>query len=186
MKVTISEIYNCALDSKAEDIIETFPRMVEWWIGKAERLIEKGLRRPVRYSEFRNMHYHEWCREFPDWNTHYAQTSSLVAFTETQLRYPSYARRGLKVEANFAVIHPNIVTVRDGCLRISTRPKFYSYVKLKPRDRRQELLLMQAEKGTWRIGQVLLTREWALIPLLKKAELLEALDPALSMIAQTV
>ena len=186
MKVTISEIYSCAFDSRAETILETFPRMVEWWIGKAERIIEKGLRRPVRYSEFRNMHYHEWCREFADWNTHYAQTSSLVAFTETRLRFPSYVRRGLKVEANFAVIHPNIVAVRNGCLRISTRPKLYSYVKLNPRDRRQALLLEQAEKGVWRIGQVLLTREWALIPLLKEAELLEALDPALSMIAQTV
>ena len=186
MKVTISEIYSCAFDSRAEAIIETFPRMVEWWIGKAERIIEKGLRGPVRYSEFRNMHYHEWCREFADWNTHYAQTSSLVAFTETRLRFPSYVRRGLKVEADFAVIHPNIVAVRNGCLRISTRPKLYSYVKLSPKDRRQALLLEQAEKGVWRIGQVLLTREWALIPLLKEAELLEALDPALSMIAQTV
>ena len=186
MKVTISEIYGCELDGLAESIIETFPRMVEWWIGKAERIIEKGLRVPVRYSEFRNMHYHEWCREFADWNTHYAQTSSLVAFTETRLRYPSYVRRGLKVEADFAVIHPNIVAVRNGCLRISTKPKLYSYVKLNPRDRRQALLLEQAEKGVWRIGQVLLTREWALIPLLKEAELLEAVDPALSMIAQTV
>jgi len=57
-------------------------------------------------------------------------------------------------------------------------------VKLNPRDRRQSLLLEQAEKGVWRIGQVLLTGEWALIPLLKEAELLEAIDPVLSDIAQ--
>jgi len=186
MKVTVSEIYGCELDDKAEVIIEVFPRMVEWWIERAERLIGRGLKRPVRYSEFRNMHYHEWTREFPDWNTHYAQTSSLVAYTETRLRYPSYARRGLKVEAKFAVIHPNIVAVKGGCLRISTKPKQYSYVKLKPKDGRQNLLLEQAEKKVWRIGQVLLTRDWALIPLLKEAELLEALDPALSALAQTI
>jgi len=59
-------------------------------------------------------------------------------------------------------------------------------VKLRPKDRQQSLLLEQAKKGVWRIGQVLLTVEWALIPLLKEAELLEAVDPALSMIAQTV
>ena len=102
MKVTISEIYGCKPDGLAQSIIGTFPRMVEWWIGKAERIMEGGLRRPVRYSEFRNMHYHEWRREFADWNTHYAQTSSLVAYTETRLRFPSYVRRGLRVKANFA------------------------------------------------------------------------------------
>jgi len=59
-------------------------------------------------------------------------------------------------------------------------------VKLRPKDRRQSLFLEQAEKGVWRLGQVLLTGEWALIPLMKEAELLEAVDPALSMIAQTV
>jgi len=184
VKVTISEIYSCELDDLAESIVGTFPRMVEWWIGKAERIMEGGLRRPVRYSEFRDMHYHEWRREFTDWNTHYAQTSSLVAYTETRLRFPSYVRKGLRVKANFAVIHPNIVAVRNGCLRISTKPRLYSYVKLNPRDRRQSLLLEQAEKGVWRIGQVLLTGEWALIPLLKEAELLEAIDPVLSDIAR--
>jgi len=58
VKVTISEIYCCKLDDLAESIIGTFPRMVEWWIGKAERIMEGRLRRPVRYSEFRDMHYH--------------------------------------------------------------------------------------------------------------------------------
>jgi len=42
VKVTISEIYCCKLDDLAESIIGTFPRMVEWWIGKAERIMEGG------------------------------------------------------------------------------------------------------------------------------------------------
>ncbi|MCD6538135.1 hypothetical protein J7L18_05935 [Candidatus Bathyarchaeota archaeon] len=68
----------------------------------------------------------------------------------------------------------------------SANSRHHSYVKLNPRDRRQSILLEQAEKGVWRIGQVLLTGEWALIPLLKEAELLEAIDPALSDIARAL
>jgi len=185
LKVTISEIYGCTLDDEGEAILEEFPRMVEWWIGKAESLIERGLRRPVRYSEFRNMHYYEWCRAFSGWNAYYAQTSSLVAYTETRLRFPGGARRGLRVKTRFVVIHPNMVGVRNGCLKVSTKPRVFSYVKLAPKDRRQELLLEEAERRIWRIGQVLLTRDWALLPLLKQAELLEALDPVLTEIACT-
>lgn len=115
-----------------------------------------------------------------------AQTRSLVAYTEMRLRFPSYVRRGFRVKAKFAIIHPNIVAARNGYLRISTKPRLYSFVKLNPSDRRQSLLLEQAEKGVWRIGQVLLTGEWALIPLLKEIELLEAIDPVLSDIARAL
>jgi len=186
VKVTLSEVYRYAFNSEAEAILKAFPRMVEWWIERAEQLIESGLSRPLRYSEFRNMYYYEWCRDFVGWNTHYAQTSSLVAYTESRLRFPGQARKGLKARAEFAVIHPNIAWIRNGCLRTTTKPREYIHLKLEPKDRRQALLLEQAEKGIWRVGQVLLTREWALIPFLKEAELLEVLDPALSMIAQTV
>ena len=40
MKVTISEIYGYELDGLAKSIIGTFPRMVEWRIGEAERIME--------------------------------------------------------------------------------------------------------------------------------------------------
>jgi len=183
LKVTISEIYGCVLDAKAEVLLGEFPKMVEWWIAKAEELIEGGLKVPFRYSEFRNMHYHEWHREFADWNTYYAQTSSLIAFTETRLRFPRYARKGLRVKARFAVIHPSIAWIRNGCLRITTKPREYSYVKLTPRDEQQEILLGQAEREVWRIGQVLLTEKWALIPLLKEVKILESIDPDLNEIA---
>ena len=40
VKVTISEIYGYELDGLAKSIIGTFPRMVEWRIGEAERIME--------------------------------------------------------------------------------------------------------------------------------------------------
>jgi hypothetical protein len=183
MKVTLSEIYRCILDEEALALLQEFPRMVDWWIGKARGLVESGTRVPIRYSEFRNMYYHEWTREFSGWNTLLAQTSSLLAYTEIGLRRPWLAKKDLKVKARFAVIYPNIAWIRNGCLRISTKPRIFSYVKLMPKDERQEFLLKQAETKVWRVGQVLLTKEWALIPLLKEAKLLESIDPAIVEIA---
>ena len=185
MKVTLSEIYRCRVNGEAEVILEMFPKMVEWWIGKAGDVMEDWSRRPIRYSEFRNMHYYEWRRRFAGWNTHYAQTSSLIAYTEAKLRSIDHILEGLRVKMRFAVIHPNIAWIRDGCLKITTKPRRFVYVRLKPRDRRQRLLLEQAERGEWRIGQILLTGQWTLIPLLRDVELLRSLDPILSEIAQT-
>jgi len=180
MKITFSTIYRCTPDEEAEIILNEFPKMVNWWLIKAENVFKRKERKPMRYAEFRNMFYHEWRKEFSEWSCHYAHTSSLVAFTETSHHPADQSRKRIRAENRFAVIHPCMVWINKEILKITTSPKRYAYVELKPKNAWEEILLRQAEKKAWRIGQVLLRKNWVLIPLLRNIVLSEMEDPVLS------
>jgi len=61
-----------------------------------------------------------------------------------------------------------MLKIEKGYLRITARrtkvkEDRYIYVELEPLNKQQRELLKQVEKRLWKIGQVILAREWALI-----------------------
>jgi len=186
MKITFSTIYRCTPDEEAERILNEFPKMVNWWLIKAENVFKEKERKPLRYAEFRNMFYHEWRKEFSEWSCHYAHTSSLVAFTETNRCSADQFGKRIKAENRFAVIHPCMVWMDKEILKITTSPKKYAYVELEPKNKWEEILLRQVEKKAWRIGQVLLRENWAFIPLLRNIGLSEKEDPVLTELLEFI
>ncbi|MEM2778321.1 MAG: hypothetical protein QXH00_06495 [Candidatus Jordarchaeales archaeon] len=155
----LSEVYACELDEEALRLIREFASMVKWWAERG-RDFEGG-----PYEEFRKKHYGEWCERWRDWNRQLIHTSVHVAYERLKLsESPENRPKTVNVDVNFAVVHPKMVKVEGGRLRVSTVKEGYAYVKLIPKCLHQKRLLEQVEAGVWRIGQTVLTEKWAVLP----------------------
>jgi len=156
---TLSEVYVCEPDGEALKIIEEFAAMVKWWAEKA-----KGF--PGRdYICLRRAFYSEWVQRWPTLSRQLIHTSASVAASKLKLQRSVEQRpKRPDVEVSYAVLHPKMLKVTRGMLRVSMARGEYCYVQLKPKNSYQERLLEQAEEGLWRIGQAVLAKSWAAIP----------------------
>lgn len=163
MGFTISEVYRCKPDDEALRLIHVFASMVKWWA-------ERGKDFPGGpYEAFRKMHYRAWAEGWPEWNRQLIHTSVNTAFGKLRLGLSPKDRPKLEaVDLNifFAVLHPKMVKIANEVLRISAYSgrEGYVYVKLLPNSPHQKKLIEQAEAGEWQLGQVVLTKSWAIIP----------------------
>ncbi|MEM3489366.1 MAG: hypothetical protein QXO75_06910 [Nitrososphaerota archaeon] len=163
MGITLAEVYKCRLDEGGLRLIDTFNRMVKWWVDRA------GSQRWSSYRGFRGSFYRDWLKAFPEWSTQLAHTSSLEAYSRIRLyREPREWAIAAELNTPVAVLHPKMLKIEKGYLRITARrtkvkEDRYIYVELEPINKQQRELLKQVEKRLWKIGQVILAREWALI-----------------------
>ncbi|MEM2597733.1 MAG: hypothetical protein QXT50_03595 [Thermofilum sp.] len=156
---TVSEIYACEPDEEALRLIQEFALMVKWWAERG-RDFEGG-----PYEKFRKKHYSEWVERWRGWNRQLIHTSVHVAYERLKLsERPENRPKTVNLNVNFAIIHPRMVRVERGRLRISTVRGAYAYARLIPESRHQERLLEQAEAGVWSVGQVVLTERLAVVP----------------------
>ena len=190
MRITVSEVCRCELDDEALKLLEEFPKMLEWWAEKALTYVDlrSGRQRDTRYaySMFRNAFYKEWREKWKEWNSQYAQTSSVVVHSSLQLRHPNHASDKLNLRMRFATVHPKIVRVKDGVLRVSTRLEEYARIKLFPNSEYQRKMIDQAERRVWQIGHVFLTPEYTVIPLSKSIDISMERDPALEELSASL
>lgn len=163
MGLTLTELYPCALDSLARELLSEFVKMVEWWAEKASAF------RSATFNDLRNTYYSEWIEKWPDWNRGLAHMSAIQAYSRLGIAKPE-SKRPRRVELNLpiAVLHPLMVRIWEETLRISVKRGYYSYVKLQPQAERGRKLLKQAEGGLWGLGQVILAEKWAIISFTKE------------------
>jgi len=154
--------------------MDEYSKMLGWWTEKAQGF-EGG-----SYAKFRNTYYAAWKERWPDWNSQHAQTSSMVVYSAIQLwKRKSSGPRRLELRVPFAVLSPRVVKVERGLLRVSTTIRGFGYVELIPNSSHQQRLLEQAEKGLWQLGQVIMTREWAVISFIRDVDLVAERQPEL-------
>lgn len=167
MGLAISELYLCAIDRLAAELIGEFVEMVEWWAEKI-RSDELAAREPIKFQRLRSRHYKEWVENWPDWNRQLAHMSAIQALSRLKAYRPP-DRRPAEADLRFpaAVIHPAMVKIEGCSLKISVRksgPAYErSHVKLTPLSELGAILLRQAELGAWGLGQAVLTRRWILL-----------------------
>jgi len=156
----LSEIFEIEYSREVDELIDAFTRMVKWWIEKA------GDRVWERYDRLRTAFYKDWTAEFSGWSTQLAHSSALEAHSRLRLGKPPSERAvAAELDLPIAVLHPKMIKVENHCLRVYMRRGVgYVYIRLKPANRIQSTLLEQAEKRLWKIGQVTLSRRWAIIP----------------------
>jgi hypothetical protein len=167
MRISLAEIFPCRVDGEARRLILEFRRMVEWWIEKA-----RDSPRTLNYPEFRKRFYREWKEKWEGWNTQHAHTSSMLAYSLIRAyKPPSVRPEKPKFRTPVAVIHYWTVKLENGGLTVSTENGRKAYIRLEAKTRHQQKLLSQAKKGLWKIGQVILTPEWAIISFTKEINL---------------
>jgi len=156
----LSEIFEIEPGREVDDLIDTFIKMVKWWVEKA------GDRVWERYDHLRTAFYKDWTEEFRGWSTQLAHSSALEAHSRLRLDKPPGERAvAAELDLPIAILHPQMTKIENGCLRVFVGKNMgYIYIKLKPTNRIQAALLAQAEKRLWKIGQVTLSRRWAIIP----------------------
>lgn len=166
MRVTLSELYRCSPDGEALRLMEEFIKMLGWWAERARGFGDGP------YARFRNTYYAAWKKRWPEWNSQHAQTSSMVAYSALSLwRKRAKTPRKLELRMAFAVLSPRVVKVEHSLLRISTTIRSFGYVELISNSSHQQKILEQAEEGLWQLGQVILTRGWAVIPFIRDVDL---------------
>jgi hypothetical protein len=155
----LSEVYVCKPDGEALRLIEEFAAMVRWWAEKA-----KGF--PGRdYTGLRKTFYAEWVQKWPTLSRQLIHTSACVAASKLKLQRSVEERpKHPDVEVSYAVLHPKMLKITRGMLRVSTAKGQYCYIQLKPKNSYQKRLIEQAEEGLWQIGQAVLTKSWVMIP----------------------
>jgi len=60
--LALSELYLCAVDRLAAELIDEFIRMAAWWAEKI-RTDEAAAGGPVKLGSLRGRHYKEWVKE---------------------------------------------------------------------------------------------------------------------------
>lgn len=160
MTLMLSEVYRIEPNEKVDELINTFIRMVKWWVEKA------GDKPWKRYDHLRTAFYKDWTAEFQGWSSQLAHSSALEAYSRIKLGKPLEERAvAAELDLPVAVLHPQMIKIENHNLRIYANKNVgYIYVQLKPINKIQENLLTQAENRFWKIGQVTLTRKWAIIP----------------------
>jgi hypothetical protein len=160
-KLTLSEIFDCKLDSEAFGLLNQFPNMVKWWTEQAKEP-------PTAFSVFRNYFYSAWKIRWCDYNSQHAQTSSLTAYNLLRLSKMQTLR---ELKCSFAVISPRIVKIEDEKLVFPTKLSKKTHVQLVPKNPTQKTLLEQTQNEYWQIGQIFLTPNWCAIPFTRYLDL---------------
>lgn len=158
MVFALSEVYPCEPDEEVLKLVEEFAEMVRWWAERARGFQGKD------YTALRRAFYADWVKRWPEANRQLIHTSASVAASRVKLQRSAEERpKSPDVEVSYAVLHPKMLKVVGGRLRVSLARGEYAYVHLKPKNDYQQRLLRQAEDGLWRLGQAVLTKSWVLL-----------------------
>jgi len=158
MGFTLSEVFKCEPDDEALRLISEFAAMVKWWVEKA-RDFHAG-----SFEAFRKRHYGEWVERWPNLSAQLIHTSAASAYSLMRLyKKPEERPKIAEMDVQHVVLHPKMLKLSGGKLRVSVSKGDYAYVALKPISVYQSRLLEQAEAGWWRLGQAVLTRGWVAI-----------------------
>jgi len=172
LKVTLSDLFNCELDREACELLAEYPKMVEWWIERAEGFSGGS------FATFRKKFYKEWKEDWKGYHSQHAQTSCLVAYSALQLwRSPAERLKFSELKWHFAVVSPKLVRIENGWLCFATKLERTAHVRLIPDSPRQKRLIEQAENGYWQIGQSIVTPEWTVIPFTRYVNLTSEGEP---------
>jgi hypothetical protein len=159
LRISLTELMCCRLDAEAYQLVAAFPKMVEFWAGKAE-----GLGGKVSFQTLRSKFLGEWRKAFEGFYSQYAQTSCMVAVSAMQATKPPEERVKLgRIEASFAVLSPAGLKLYMGELSFPAKVGSLASAELKPLNSLQEKLLEQAENEKWQLGQAVITPRWAIL-----------------------
>ncbi|MDR2203360.1 MAG: hypothetical protein LBE76_03495 [Nitrososphaerota archaeon] len=151
--MTLSEIFDCKLNSEAYGLLNHFPNMVKWWADQVKET-------PTAFSAFRNHFYSAWKVRWCNYNSQYAQTSSLTAYNMLRL---SKMQTLKELKYSFVVISQRITKIENEKLVFPTKQFKKAQVQLVSKNPTQKTLLEQTQNGYWKIGQIFLTPNWCAI-----------------------
>lgn len=184
IRISLSEIFRCEPNGEAYVIMAEFPRMVAFWVERGLRLGGK-----VSFQNFRNRFIKEWKELFQGFHSQYAQTSCMVAFSAGLLSKPIGERTPVgSIERRFVVVSQNMLRLEGGALHFHVKTRGSpAKVILKPQYEVQRNLLEQAENKKWKLGQAIVTPEWAVAAFTRFIDLGSKEDPYISsLLSKTV
>lgn len=175
LKILLTEVFECRLDAEAHALVRVFPNMVRWWFGKAEAF--KG----GSFAAFRNQFYEAWKLDWKGYNSQNAQTSCIVAYSDSQLsKAPEQRVRKAALNWDFAVVSPKNAKIVGCEFVFPTKRSKHAHVELITENPRQKTLLEQAMNMHWQVGQSILTAEWCIVPFVRYRDLSAEKDRVLN------
>ncbi|HID18095.1 TPA: hypothetical protein EYP27_00970 [Candidatus Bathyarchaeota archaeon] len=155
MKLSVTELFPCRLNSEFERVCLEFRRMVDWWMGKAAGMPQ------LSHQQLRDAYSPDWRRVWgEDFSVLYGQTSCMLAW--------SLHRQYGRVEYGQPLVVLNPLLIRKiglPGLTITVNRRKHVNVEVEAESSHQKVLLEQAETGRWRPGQAILSPKWILLTL---------------------